>query len=292
MPRAGAVRSVSSFCSIPAHAWWQVLQPVFSGLPWIVVNSSDPTLEAISVSPEWLLQSHAGDEETDMPRRSRCATGQRVFHVLNRAIQDLTVFERAADYEGFCRILAEAIDRFAMRLLAYCVMPNHWHLVLWPCNDDSLSLFMRWLTATHARYWRNTRESQGRGAVYQGRFKAIAVQHDGHFVRLCRYVERNPVRARLVARAEDWLWSSASRAVSSADRPALTPWPVDRPDNWCDLLNAPEAAQALDEIRAAVRAGRHYGSPSWRLRTAEALQWRSGLRRPGKPAVHYPVEMS
>jgi putative transposase len=231
------------------------------------------------------LQPLGRDEEAAMPRRSRVSTGQFVFHVLNRAIQGVTLFELPADYEAFVEILAEALRRFPIRLLAYCIMPNHWHLVLWPLDDDSLSLFMKWLTAAHARQWRDARGTRGRGAVYQGRFKAIAVQHDRHFLRLCRYVERNAARAKLVPRAEDWHWGSAAPTVSLAGRPVLAPWPVRKPEDWMDLLNLPEPTRSLHSIRDAIRAGRHYGSASWRLRTSEALRWRSGLRQPGKPVA-------
>ena len=220
-----------------------------------------------------------------MPRRSRLSTGQFIFHVINRAVQGVTLFERPADYDLFCRIFARAIRRFRVRAFAFAVMPNHWHLVLSPLDDISLSPFMKWLTATHALQWRAMRGSQGRGAVYQGRFKAIAVQHDAHYLRLCRYVERNPVRARLVACAEDWPWSSAAPTASLPGRPALSPWPVRKPDDWLELLNAPESTRSLQTVRGAIRAGRHLGSASWRLRTAQTLQWRSGLTQRGKPVV-------
>jgi putative transposase len=171
-------------------------------------------------------------------------------------------------------------------------MPNHWHLVLWPVVDGSLSAFMKWLTAAHARQWRDARGSRGRGAVYQGRYKAIAVQHDRHLVRLCRYVERNAVRAKLVESAEKWPWCSASPMASAPGRPELTPWPVARPDNWAALLNAPEPTRTLCEIRTAVRAGLHYGLASWRMSTAQALRWTSGMRRPGRPVVFDPGNVS
>lgn len=221
--------------------------------------------------------------EVPLPRRSRVSTGQFVFHVLNRAVQGVTLFEAPVDYQLFVDTLAEAVRRFPIRMLAFAIMPNHWHLVLWPRDDYSLSPFMKWLTGTHAMKWRSTRGSQGRGAVYQGRFKAIAVQHDAHFLRLCRYVERNPVRARLVAHAEDWRWSSAARATSRTRRPVLSLWPVPKPDDWSDRLNVPEPTRSLQGVRDAILAGRHYGSASWRIRTAESLRWRTGLTQRGKP---------
>ncbi len=217
-----------------------------------------------------------------MPRRPRRASGQIVFHVLNRAVQGLVPFEQSSDYEHFLRLLRDTSREIPMRLLAYTLMPNHWHLVLWPGDDNGLSRFMMRLTATHAQQWRTGKGSVGRGAVYQGRFKAIAVQNDFHFLRVCRYVERNPLRARLAASAEDWPWSSASRSRAEAGRPELAPWPVPRPDDWPEQLNVPEPSQALSQIRDAIRLGRHFGSVEWRSRTARALKWRSGGRGPGR----------
>jgi putative transposase len=197
----------------------------------------------------------------------------------------MVLFGSPADYELFCAILAEAVRRFHVCLLAYALMPNHWHLVVRPLDDRSLSAFMQWLEGTHAKRWRKAKGSRGRGAVYQSRFKAIAVQHDRHFLRLCRYVERNAVRAKLVARAEDWPWCSGAPTASLAGRPELSPWPVPKPENWDDWLNTPEPPRSLQVVRAAIRAGRHYGTPSWRLSTAESLRWQSGLRQPGRPIV-------
>jgi putative transposase len=205
-----------------------------------------------------------------------------MFHVLNRAVQGVTLFENRQDYSHFLEILVETMRRAPMQLLAYAVMPNHWHLVLWPDRDQDLALFMKLLTGIHAQEWRSLKGTTGRGAVYQGRYKAIAVQQDAHFLRLCRYVERNAVRAKLVASAQDWLWTSASVRTGGPERPALTPWPIRRPEDWLERLNTPESPEALNRLRSAIRAGRHYGTPSWRFRTAQRLRWPSGDRSPGR----------
>lgn len=225
-----------------------------------------------------------------MPRRSRHSTHHFVFHVLNRAVQGVTLFATPADYSLFGQLLAEAERGFPVSLLAFAVMPNHWHLVVLPLDDDSLPVFMKWLTATHALRWRASKGSQGRGAVYQGRYKAIAVQHDGHFLTVCRYVERNPVRARLVGRAEDWPWSSAASSAGAADRPRISTWPVTRPGDWLERLNVPEPPRTLERVRSAVHAGRHFGSASWRLAAAASLKWRNGLRQRGRPVLPAPFE--
>jgi putative transposase len=205
-------------------------------------------------------------------------------------VQGLTLFETPADYRLLDQLLADAVRRFPVLLLAFCIMPNHWHLVVLPLEDGALSLCMKWLTATHAQRWRRSRGNQGRGAVYQGRFKAIAVQHDRYFLTLCRYVERNPARARLVGRCEDWRWSSAAVSPGEQERPALSAWPITKPADWLERLNTPEAPRSLECVRAAVRLGRHLGSPSWRLSTAAKLRWRNGLRQRGRPAGAVPLD--
>lgn len=217
-----------------------------------------------------------------MPRRPGRACGQLVFHVLNRAIQNTVPFLNPDDYCEFLGLVGEGIGRFSVRILAYTVMPNHWHLVVWPTTDDGLSHYMHWLTGRHAQQWRRRRGSQGRGAVYQGRFKAVAVQCDDHFLRLCRYVERNPLRARLVVQAEDWPWSSASQLALSPGRPALSEWPVPKPVGWTSEINDPGIDPWLARIRRAIRRNEHLGDRIWREATTQRLGWRSG-RGPGRP---------
>ena len=97
----------------------------------------------------------------DMGRPKRAADGGLVYHVLNRANARMTIFESAADYAAFLQVLEEAVERTQMRLLAYCVMPNHWHLVVWPREDGELSRFMAWLTLTHTHRWCRRRPGIG-----------------------------------------------------------------------------------------------------------------------------------
>jgi REP element-mobilizing transposase RayT len=137
------------------------------------------------------------------------AAGGVVYHVLNRARANARaqIFDGDADYAASERVPAEAAARTATRLLAYCVMPNHWHLLAWPRRDGALSAFARWLTVTHTRRrWHAHRHTAGGGHLYQGRFKSFPVQADAHFPAVARYVERNALRAGLVGRAEDWRW--------------------------------------------------------------------------------------
>ena len=180
-----------------------------------------------------------------MPRRARTAAGGLVYHVLNRTAKRVPLFENAGDFTAFEQLLADAKLRVPIPLLAYCVMPNHWHLILWPHRDGDLSQFMHWLTMTHAQRWHAHRGTTGTGGVYQGRFKAIPIQSDHHLLRVCRYVERNPLRAGLIPDARDWRWSSLWRRVQGRHRDFLDDWPISRPSNWVDWVNEPETASEL-----------------------------------------------
>lgn len=135
-----------------------------------------------------------------------------VYHVLNRANARRTLLDDDGDYAAFEWVMVEACERVSMRLLAYCVMPNHWHLMVWPRQDGDLSRFINWLTLTHTQLWHQHRHSVGEGHVYQGRYKSFPVDTNNYLLTVCRYVDRNPVREGLADRAEQWSWSRLGRA--------------------------------------------------------------------------------
>src|SRR5262245_51292055 len=121
-----------------------------------------------------------------MPRRIRSERSDLVFHVMNRGAKRALLFTSDSDYRAMEALLFSAKEITGMRLLAYCIMPNHWHLILWPTSGQQMSQFMRWLTGTHAQRWQAFHDSIGTGAVYQGRYKAIPVQTEHHFLTVCR----------------------------------------------------------------------------------------------------------
>src|ERR1017187_6062285 len=134
-----------------------------------------------------------------MARKPRFSPGGLAYHVMNRTWGKIDLFEDAGDYAAFEKVLVEAIEREkSVRLCAYCLMPNHFHLVLWPKQDGQLSRFMQWVSMTYAARWHAHRDSGGRGHLFQSRFKSFPIQQDGHFLKVCRYVERNALRAKLV----------------------------------------------------------------------------------------------
>ena len=220
-----------------------------------------------------------------MSRPLRIAPGGFVYHVLNRANGRRRIFERDEDYRAFERVLAEIQSRVPMRVLAWCLMPNHWHLVLWPTRDGDLSDYMRLVTLTHTQRWHARRDSAGSGHLYQGRFKSFVVQDDAHFLTVCRYVEGNAQRAKLVERAEDWRWCSLWRAHhQQTDRPPrLARWPVIRPHNWVELVNGTTPQAEIAAVRHCARRGTPYGHVAWAQDMAGRLKLLCTLRPRGRP---------
>ncbi len=220
-----------------------------------------------------------------MGRPNRADEGGLVYHVLNRANARMTIFENDDDYEAFERILQEAVVRTKTRLLAYCVMPNHWHLVVWPRKRGELSRFTGWLTLTHTQRWHAHRRSTGSGHVYQGRFKSFPVEGDDHFHTVCRYVERNALRANLVRRAEDWRWCSLHRwrSGSELEKSLLSTWPLPRLPGWVKHVNAALTPAEQEALRRCVTRGCPYGGESWRKRIVRRLGLESTLRARGRP---------
>ena len=197
----------------------------------------------------------------------------------------MTIFEKDGDYEAFEGVLQEAVDRTRTRLLAYCLMPNHWHLVVWPKENGELSQFTGWLTLTHTQRWHAHRHSTGSGHVYQGRFKSFPVQDDEHFYTVCRYVERNALRANLVERAEEWRWCSLHRwkRGTPKEKSLLAAWPLARRPGWVDHVNAPQTDAELAALRRSVQRGCPFGDESWSGKMVKKLGLESTFRPQGRP---------
>ncbi len=263
-----------------------------------------------------------------MPRTTRTLIGGLCYHLINRGNGRARVFHGEADYREFVKLMATAAGerlapRLAPRLLAYCLMPNHVHLVLWPREDGEVSRWIQWLMTAQVR--RHHRRHGSDGHLWQGRFKAFPIQRDEHLLSVLRYVERNPLRAKLVARAEDWPWSSlgaanhadpaganaavadpaganaagadaagadpaaANAAGADAGRfeevlaPPLHAGPLPRPANWSEWVNKAETPGQLAALRHSVNRGTPWGGPDWARRTAARLGIESSLHSRGRP---------
>ena len=197
----------------------------------------------------------------------------------------MRLFNTDAEYAAFENILEEVLAVQPMRICAYCLMPTHWHLVLWPKNDGDLAAFMQRLTVRHAARWQQHRKQVGYGHVYQGRFKSFPVSTGEHFHQVVRYVERNALRANLVEKAELWRWSSLwRRQFGTADqRRWLAAWPLAVPSQWVRLVNRPETEAMLQTLRRCVNRGQPFGTQSWIDKCVKRLGLESTLRPRGRP---------
>ena len=139
-----------------------------------------------------------------MPGQKRADEAGAIYHALNRGNARQTIFHKNEDYEAFLRALGEGLQRYPVELFSFTLMPNHWHMVLRPAENGLMGRLLRWVTATHTQRYHAHYHTSGEGHLYQSRFKSFPVADDDHFLVVCRYVERNPLRARLVQRAEDW----------------------------------------------------------------------------------------
>ncbi len=172
-----------------------------------------------------------------------------------------------------------------MRLLAYCIMPNHWHLVLHPKNDGDMGLFMGWLTNTHTRRWHAEKNTTGQGHLYQGRYKSFICQNDGHFITLVRYVERNAKKANLVKKAENWKWSSVWRREKGIQKQKkmLSPWIVKESKNYINLLNKPITQEEEKKLEKSTVKDVPYGNTEWIEKIVKKFGLEQTLRGVGRP---------
>lgn len=190
-----------------------------------------------------------------MPRTRRFALGGLVFHALNRGVGGREIFAKDQDYAAFEEAVEETLRRYAMRIRAFCVMPNHWHFVLWPEHEGDLSRFLQRLTDTHTQRWQRAHGKTGYGHLYQGRFKSVPVDTDDHFYAAVRYVERNALWAKLVESAAAWRWGSLWRRVQHVRSPLLAPWRLPEPRDWSQLVNQPQTEAELEANPSVHSAG-------------------------------------
>ena len=178
-----------------------------------------------------------------MPRSRRHAPVGYALHVVNRATDNRQLFFEVTDYQRFIDLLIEARQHYRVRIHAYCVMPNHFHIIIVATEEGAVSACVQRLTSRHSCQVRKDTATQGRGHVYQGRFWSEAILSDRDFLRVQRYIEANPLKAKLVRRAEDWQWSSLWERETGR-RSLLDPSPVALPADWVEIVNTPIVVSA------------------------------------------------
>ncbi|MCF7956925.1 MAG: transposase [Phycisphaerae bacterium] len=223
-----------------------------------------------------------------MPRIKRITKGNVVYHVMNRAVGKLKIFKRRQDFELFEEVLAQGVERFKMRLCAYCIMTDHWHLLLWPRKDEDLSEFMKWTTVTFSHRWQVSHDAIGQGSLYRGRYKSFPVQSGEYMLSLMRYIESHPVRTGCAKKAAEWPWSSFATRADTANKPiTLSKGPVELPKQWRRMVEAPGAIKksVVEQIELSIKRGRPLGNDKWTIKTVEAFGLESTIRPIGRPRL-------
>lgn len=220
-----------------------------------------------------------------MPRAARVDVGEEIYHVINRANGRLRIFDTDADYQLFEQLLLDTKELVNMRILAYTIMSNHWHLVLQPHNDGDLGSFMHRLTNAHTRKVHARTDTNGSGHLYQGRYKSFLVDSEKYLLAVIKYVERNAVRAKLVPSCEVWRWGSAWRRINGTwqQKKRLDQMPISLPSDYVGWINTPDRQDDLDGIRVSVNKSMPYGREQWVENMVTKHHLESTMKSPGRP---------
>ncbi len=218
-----------------------------------------------------------------MARKARVAPGGWIYHVVNRSAGRVGMLKTQKDFTAFDCIMQEAHERCPLRILSYCLMGNHWHFVAWPRKDGELTEFFRWLAHTHAMRFRVSHNTVGYGHLYQGRYKSFPVQPGASLLKVCRHVERNPLTAGLVERAEDWRWGSLWAAQHGTDeqKALLCRWPTPRPADWVKRVNGVTSRKEQSRWELSLLRSRPFGDDAWTARTVKKLGLEHTVRGEG-----------
>lgn len=216
-----------------------------------------------------------------MPRIARGLADNHIYHVLNRGNNKQPIFLKRQDYEAFSILIEEAKKLYPIKLLAYCLMPNHFHMIVMPVLAEHLSKWMQWLMTSHVR--RYNKHYNAVGHVWQGRFKSFIIQNNGYLINAMRYVEANPVRAGLVGTAKDWAWSSHKETIGKIKPCLVDKAPITLPADWGRYVDQNMGDKDLKELRNCIQRQSPYGTSEWQSLICESLGLESTLRPIGRP---------
>lgn len=216
-----------------------------------------------------------------MPRISRGLADNCIYHVLNRGNNKQQVFCKDRDYEAFLYLMRKAKQLYPVRIFAYCLMPNHFHMIIMPSLASHLSKWMQWLMTSHVR--RYNKHYDAAGHVWQGRFKSFIIQNSDYLITAMRYVETNPVRANLVKQAKDWPWSSHSEITGKQKERLIDKPLIEMPSDWEGYIREFITQKELQDIRKSIERKRPYGDAEWQSQICRHLGLESTLRPRGRP---------
>ena len=215
-----------------------------------------------------------------MPRIARALADNCCYHIINRGNGRQQIFHKDGDYRSFIGLLQQAREKHTVRVHAWCLMPNHFHLLVQPEQADQLNKCMQWLMTSHVRRYHSHYKTSGH--VWQGRYKSFIVQNDDHLLTVARYIEANPVRAGLSATAAQWPWSShAARNPTNDGMLSPDPLPISLPNDWSTYVDTPLIDGEIAHIRNSVNRQTPFGKSDWRDELCRRMGLESTLRPRG-----------
>jgi putative transposase len=208
-----------------------------------------------------------------MPRHARNIVDERIYHVCNRGVERAPVFDHDDDMVYAELLLASLRRDFPVKIYAYCLMPNHWHMLVAQTEPHALSRFVGAFTRTQAETLRECRGTLGRGYVYQGRFESFPVRAP-ELLRVTKYVERNALTGGLVAAAERWRFGSLYHRLLRSELAAQVLEPMPLPSDWVRVVNQQLDDGEWREFKKSMRSG---------LRLGEKRPGRGGAKKDEAP---------
>lgn len=216
-----------------------------------------------------------------MPRIKRGLVDGFIYHVINRGNGRREVFHKPQDYNIFLNLMKEAKQRYTVKIFAYCLMPNHFHIVIMPEKAEFLSKWMQWLMTSHVRKYHKHYGSSGH--IWQGRFKSFPIQQDSYLIMALKYVELNPLRAGLVSSLEEWEWSSQIERIGKSRLGLLDDPPVELPEDWKAYLNTAFTDRELEILQMSIKRQSPLGEKEWVEYVCKNYGMESTLRKVGRP---------
>jgi len=226
-----------------------------------------------------------------MPRQARIILNNTAHHIVQRGHNRQAVFIEDADYQYYIDTLKEWKEELGVKVYGYCLMTNHVHLIIDPCNNNaSLGKLMKRLAGRQTRYV--NRLERRSGSLWEGRYKSSPIETDCYLLACCRYVDLNPVKAGMVKRAEDYVWSSYAQKIGFDDDKwldddicylALSEDIEERQQRYIDYVNKGSPENERQFICHSLQRGQLTGTDRFIKEVEQRLDIRIENRAPGRP---------
>lgn len=216
-----------------------------------------------------------------MPRIARNLADEQIYHIINRGNRRSAIFHDSYDYDKFLNLLFDAKEKYDISCYAYCLMSNHYDLVLYTNVGENLSFAMHHINSSYVRYY--NRRYKLSGHLWQGRYKSFIVQEEVYLLTLIKYVEANPLRAKIVKDCVLYKYSSAYNRVNELSSLIINDLPIVLPKNWHSYINEKSSKTNLDSIRNSISRQSPLGDPTWQSFTSNKYGLESTLNPIGRP---------